>query len=125
LSIRFQADYDLRVAIVEGVRRAEPTIDFRTAHDAGFFGLGDPEVLRRCAQDGRVIVSHDCRTMPAHFRDHLAMGATSPGLIVIPQSCPIGIAVENLLLVWSVFDSCELANRTYHVPALEFHRFVR
>jgi hypothetical protein len=33
LKVRFQADADLRRPIIAGLRRREPTIDFRTAHD--------------------------------------------------------------------------------------------
>src|SRR5262249_36271418 len=34
LRIRFQADADLRRAILKGVKRREPTVEFITAHDA-------------------------------------------------------------------------------------------
>jgi hypothetical protein len=71
LSIRFQADNDLRFAIVKAVRRREPAIDFASAHEAGLEGVGDPELLERAARDERVLVSHDRRTMIKHFRSRL------------------------------------------------------
>ncbi|MBD2488833.1 hypothetical protein [Aulosira sp. FACHB-615] len=43
--IRYQADADLNQAIVTGVLRREPTIDFQTAFAAGLAGVKDPEVL--------------------------------------------------------------------------------
>lgn len=42
---RFQADADLNQKIVAGLRRREPTIDFRTAREGGLIGRPDPEVL--------------------------------------------------------------------------------
>jgi len=38
LSIRFQADNDLKFGIVKAVRRREPTIDFVSAQEAGWMG---------------------------------------------------------------------------------------
>jgi uncharacterized protein (DUF433 family) len=67
MRVRFQADADLDGRILRGLRRATPEINMRTADDAGLVGLGDPEVLRIAADAGRILVSQDRRTMPAHF----------------------------------------------------------
>jgi hypothetical protein len=67
VSIRFLADADLDDAIVRGVRRYEPSIDFKSANDADLQGLSDPEVLEVAAAEGRILVSHDTSTMPVHF----------------------------------------------------------
>lgn len=54
MNIRYQADADLNQAIVTGVLRRKPTIDFQTAFAAGLEGVKDPEVLAIAAQQGRV-----------------------------------------------------------------------
>lgn len=64
MKIRFQADADLRQAIVTAVVRREPTIDVQTAIEAGLPGLEDPEVLAIAAESGRLLVTHDAKTMP-------------------------------------------------------------
>ncbi|MEW6127608.1 MAG: hypothetical protein AB1757_11280 [Acidobacteriota bacterium] len=43
MKIRFQADADLKYAIVAAVLRREPTIDFQTATDAHLEGVTDLE----------------------------------------------------------------------------------
>jgi len=53
MRIRFQADADLKHAIVSGLLRREPMIDFQTATQAGLTGLNDLEVLRVSAREGR------------------------------------------------------------------------
>jgi hypothetical protein len=78
LSIRFQADDDLKFGIVKAVPRSEPAIDFASAREAGLQGVSDPDLLRRAANEGRVLVSHDRRTMLDHFRAHLAAGKKVP-----------------------------------------------
>ena len=51
MTIRFQADADFRRAIVLGVRRREPAIDFRDPHEAGLRGLRDDQVLELAAHE--------------------------------------------------------------------------
>jgi hypothetical protein len=64
LKVRFQADADLRRAIIKGLRRHEPGIDFKAAHDASLDGLDDLTVLAVAASEGRLLVSHDVSTRP-------------------------------------------------------------
>ena len=125
MSIRFQADNDLKFAIVKAVRRREPAIDSASAHEAGLEGVGDPELLERAAVANRVLVSHDRRTMLNHFRDRLAVGKASPGLLVVSQDAPIGPVVESLMVLWSVSDPAELRDQAYHLPSLIRHVFPR
>lgn len=94
MTIRFQADADLRRAIVLGVRRRQPGIDFRDAYEAGLRGLNDDQVLELAALENRVLVSHDQKTMPYHFARFVA-SRTSPGLLIIPQRVSISLAIEG------------------------------
>lgn len=64
MNVSYQADADLNQAIVTGVLRQEPTIDFQTALAAGLEGVKDSEVLAIAAQQRRILVSHDRKTMP-------------------------------------------------------------
>ena len=68
----FLADADLNRAIVCGVQRREPTIDFMAAQAASLEGMPDSDVLAVAAREGRILVSHDFGTMPHHFRDCVA-----------------------------------------------------
>jgi hypothetical protein len=64
LSIRFQADNDLKRIIVDATLRLAPRIDFQTAQAARLDNLDDEAVLRLVASQSRILVSHDKRTMP-------------------------------------------------------------
>jgi hypothetical protein len=107
---RFQADADFNQRIVAGTVRREPAIDFRTADEAGLRGLLDPEILARTAADGRVLVSHDRKTMPHHFGELLSRGS-APGVLIFPQYLPIGVVVEELVLIWAATDASEWIDR--------------
>ena len=50
MKVRFLADADLNEAIVSGVLRREPSLDFLTAHASGLRRMTDPEVLALAAE---------------------------------------------------------------------------
>ena len=125
MSIRFQADNDLKFGIVKAVRRREPTVDFRSAREAGLDGVPDPVLLDRAAAEGRVLVSHDRRTMIDHFRDHLAAGKSSPGLLIVSQGSAISDVVEAVLYVRALSDPAELLDQAYYLPSISRHYFTR
>jgi hypothetical protein len=102
VSIRYQADNDLNQSIVAAVFRKEPAIDFQTAQKAHLDSLHDMAVLRRAAAEGRILVTHDKRTMPRYLAAFLEQGNNSPGVfVVIPQDAPLRSVVESLILIWA------------------------
>ncbi len=106
MSIRFQADADLNHIIVKATLRREPGIDFQIAHVANLAGVGDQEVLALAAQAGRVLVTHDRKTMPKNFAEFI-VHTSSSGVVVIPQKLPVRAAVEDLLLIWTASEAEE------------------
>jgi hypothetical protein len=111
---RFQADADFNQRIVLGLRRREPAIDFRDAR-GGLIGVADSTVLRMAAEWGRILVSHDRRTMPWHFERFLE-SHSSPGVILVSQELDIGAAIEDLLIIWAASDAEEWRNQLGYVP---------
>jgi predicted nuclease of predicted toxin-antitoxin system len=100
MKIRYQADADLNEDIVSGVQRRAPEIDFQTADELELANLPDPDVLALAAQDGRILVTHDRRTMPTHFGRFIENNK-SPGLIVVSQKTEILSAIDDLILIWA------------------------
>lgn len=102
-------------AIGRGLRRREPSIDFRAAAGVIPDGAPDLDVLRVAAEAGRVLVSRDVGTMPGHFADFIQQ-QKSPGLLLIPSQRPIGNVIEGLLLVWMIWTEEELRNQARWLP---------
>jgi len=125
LRLRFQADNDLRFGIVKAVRRREPAVDFASALEAGLDGVPDPVLLDRAAAEGRVLVSHDRRTMIDHFRDHLAARKSSPGVLIVSQGSAIGEVVDALVLLWALSEPAELQDQVHYVPSISRHFFTQ
>ena len=115
MQVTFQADADLDGRILRGLRRVSSKIDFRTATDVGLEGLQDPEVLRIAAESGRILVSQDRRTMPAHFARFKA-GNGSPGVILLREAIAISTAIDELFLIWVASEAEEWTNRLVWIP---------
>lgn len=98
MKLRFQADNDLDQRIVIATRRLNPAIDFQTATARSLHHIPDPEVLALAAGEGRVVVSHDRRTLPIHLRQFITL-QSSPGLIIVSQRLAVGRAAELLHLL--------------------------
>jgi hypothetical protein len=112
---RFQADADFNRKIILGLRRREAAMDFQDAHAGRVIGLPDIEVLSIAAEAGRILVSHDRSTMPAHFAQFSAT-RHSPGLIIVDQDLDIGRSIEELLLIWAATDIEEWQDTVGYVP---------
>lgn len=115
MRIKFLADVNLSAAIVEAVLRLEASIDFQTHKIAALDSKTDPEVLRIAAESGRLLVTHDRNTMPAHFRRFIRQ-QNSPGIIVIPQRMRVKFVAEDLLLMWAASDPEEWQNTAVYFP---------
>jgi hypothetical protein len=115
VKLRFQADADLNESIVKGVLRREPTIDFKTATAARLRSLPDVDVLTNAAEEGRVLVSHDRKTMPRAFGDFIR-AKPSPGVILVSQKTDVLSVIEWLVLAWTVTEAAEWENRIFTIP---------
>ena len=114
--IRFLADADLNERIVDGCLRREPTMNFLSANQAHLRGVPDPKVLALAADENRILVSHDSQTMPRQFGDFLQAHGSSPGVLIVPQGLPVGVAIEELVTIWGASDAEEWENRIVRIP---------
>ncbi|HEY7343518.1 MAG TPA: DUF5615 family PIN-like protein [Ktedonobacterales bacterium] len=113
---RFLADENFDFVIVQGLRLRQPQVDILTAPQAGIPGFPDPAVLAFAAQQDRILITHDKRTMPDHFATFLAEGNQSPGIMLVSRKVVIGQAIEALLLVWEASSHEEWRNLIMRQP---------
>ena len=90
-------------------------MDFRDAREGGLIDVADPDVLRISSEAGRILVSHDRRTMPGHLARFLE-NRSSAGVIIVAQDLDIGAAVEDFLLIWATTAAEEWRDRLGFIP---------
>jgi predicted nuclease of predicted toxin-antitoxin system len=115
MKVSYQADADFNEDIVSGVLRRVPEIDFQTAYEAALESLTDLEVLALAAQEGRILVTHDRRTMPAHFGQFIKNNQ-SPGLLIVSQKAVLLSVIEDLILIWTASEAEEYVNSIRTLP---------
>ncbi len=113
---RFLADNDLNDAIVQGVLRREPTVEFVRLRELRLEALADPAVLQFAAESPWIIVSHDVNTMTAAAFSRLAAGQPINGLLLVHQSSSLGLVIESLILIWSASDAEEWGGQVRFLP---------
>ena len=114
MKVKFQADNDLDRAIVRGVLRRRPSVDFRSEPLAG---VDDLTVLQVAAQQTRILVSHDISSMPAALAAYRRTGR-SPGVLLVPQLWPLADTIEQLVVVWELSEASEWVDRICYLPTL-------
>jgi hypothetical protein len=116
--VKFLADASLHDGIVSGCLRREPAIDFLSANEASLQRVPDPDVLALAAQQDRIVVTSDLRTMPGHFGDYLEAHGHSPGVFLVKQGARLAEVIDELVMVWAASDADEWRDRIIEIPQL-------
>ena len=93
------ADENFNNDIVRGLVRRRPDLDIARTQDAGLSGAEDPPVLEWAAQENRMLFTHDVTTITKYAYERVREGKRMPGVFEVSRSVPIGVAIEDILLI--------------------------
>ena len=62
-------------------------------------GVSDPEILEWAAQADRIVLTHDVATMITFAYERIQADLPMPGLFEISRRVPIGLAIEEIILI--------------------------
>lgn len=116
MTVRFVTDEHIARGLISGLQRECDDIDIVRVQDVGLRTMDDPAILQWAADEGRVLITHDVRTMPDCANQRVASALPMPGVFVVPTVLPIGVAIAELALVAAASDSEEWANRVVYLP---------
>src|SRR5262245_62765330 len=102
--------------ILRALLRRAPGFDVRTVQSAGLVGADDPTVLEWAACEGRILLTHDVRTMTRFAYERVVRSEPMPGVIEVRSRAPIGEVVEDLLLVVACSTPDDFRDRVFYVP---------
>jgi hypothetical protein len=97
--LRLAADENFHNHILRGLRRHRPGLDVVRVQDTELYGKDDPAVLEWAADEGRVLLTHDVKTVPKYAYERVAAGRPMPGVFIVPRLVPLGQAIEEILVV--------------------------
>jgi hypothetical protein len=113
---RFLVDEDFNNDIVRGLLRRVLDLDLVRVQDMGMRGADDDAVLDAAASDGRVLLTHDISTLIGQAHERVRLGQSMTGVIAVAQSVPVGVAIEDLVLVAECSSSEEWRDQVRHIP---------
>jgi hypothetical protein len=97
--IRFVADENFDDNILDALRGRPELFDLVRVQDVGLRALSDPAILAWAAEQARIVLTHDKKTMPGFAFDRVRNGQAMPGVIIAAQSLGIGRTVVDLVLI--------------------------
>ena len=114
--LRLLIDQDLDHVILRGLLLRVPNLDVITAHQAGLSNVSDPNLIAWAAEEERIIITHDRRTMPYHAANRLARAEKVAGIIVVSRQLPVSQVINDLEIIVSCSDMIEWENVIKHLP---------
>lgn len=113
---RFLADENIDPDLVLGLRRRVDDIDILRVQDVGLRTVGDPEILQWAADEGRILISHDLKTIPGFAGERLIAGLPMPGVILLRSSLSIAQAIDEIAAIAGASDAEEWINQIAYLP---------
>lgn len=92
----FLADENFEFPVLEQLALRNPDWNILSALDAGLRTMPDAVVLAWAAQERRILLTHDIRTMVPEAYERIGASASVPGVIYVPARLDPGRAVTGI-----------------------------
>jgi len=80
------------------------------------FSADDPSILLWAERQGRILITEDKSTMPAHLATHLDEGRHCPGVFMLRPGTRVPDLLEFFVLVAYASQSAEWRDRIEYIP---------
>ena len=98
--------------------RHEPSLTVLAVGDEGAppKSTPDPEILVWCEQNQFSLITNNRESMPQHLSDHIAAGHHVPGIFTINRRVPMGLIIDELILIAGASDENEYMDEIKYLP---------
>jgi Domain of unknown function (DUF5615) len=114
--LRLAADENFNMHVINGIVRRLPDADILRVQDAGLTGADDPTVLEWAANQERVLLTHDVNTLTASAYERTARGLPMPGVFEVSLAVPIGIAIDEIIMLIECSIAGEWEGQVNYLP---------
>ncbi len=97
--LRFVTDENFDGHILHGLLQRNQGVDVVRVQDTVLLGADDPTVLDWAAREGRVLLTHDVRTMIDYAYARVIAGQAMPGIVAVSRSVSKRQAIADILLL--------------------------
>jgi hypothetical protein len=114
--MRFAADENFDGRILNGLRARLPELDIVRVQDTEMYRSTDDKLLSWLADEGRILLTHDVRTMPRYVYERVRTGQPVVGVIEVHKAMPIGAALDALELAIGAGKPEDFENQVKYLP---------
>jgi hypothetical protein len=114
--IRFLADDHFYGRILRGLFRTRERLDVTRAQDTGLSGASDEKLLEWAADNNRLILTHDKRTMPRFVHERLDSGLHTSGVFIVKTRASIGRCINDIRLIAECSEDAEWQDQIVYLP---------
>src|SRR5438105_14604057 len=115
-SLRLATDENFDHDILRELLRQRPDLDLLRVQEVGLLHADDPVILQWAAQEDRILLTHDKKTMTKYAYDRLRADQPMPGVLVVNREAAIGKIVEDILTQLEASLAGEWEGQVKYVP---------
>jgi Domain of unknown function (DUF5615) len=114
--IRLLIDVNVDHDILRGLNLRLPNLDALTAQEVGLSKTPDPALLAWAAEQNRILLTHDLKTIPKFAYDRVRAALPMPGVWAVPDLLPVGQAIEELVFLLECSHPDDSENLVQYLP---------
>jgi hypothetical protein len=114
--LRLASDGDVKGSILRGLFLRQPDIDLVRVQDVGLRTASDPVILEWAAAHGRILISHDRKTMTKYAYERVRSRLPLPGVFLIRKRTSIGGIIDEIVTVYECSNQDEWKDRVTFLP---------
>jgi hypothetical protein len=116
VKVRFLADENVDSDIVLGLKRRVDDVDIVRVQDVGLRTQDDPTILQWAANEGRVLVSHDLKTIPDFAFERVAPRLAMPGVFLAAKALAMAVVIDELALIAEASNAEDWVGKVVYLP---------
>ncbi len=113
--MRFLTDENFNGEVLDELLRLMPDLDVIRVQDTEIFQAEDSVVLAWAADHGRILLTHDIKTLVGDANARIAAGLTMPGILAIRSMTSVGKAVKELHTLIGSAEASDFENYVFFV----------
>lgn len=114
--MRFASDENFNGHILKAIQVRLPDVDIVRVQDTNMYQASDPELLEWLADENRILLTHDVKTIPGYVYERIYAGLPVPGVIEVRESVSMGQILDELEVLMGAGTPEDFENIIYYIP---------
>lgn len=113
---RFAADENFHGDVLAGLFRSIPGIDVIRIQDTEIYQRPDSKVLEWTAQQDRILLTRDRKSMPDFVYERVRQGLPMPSVVILSSELGVREAIDELVMLIECTCDDEWQNLIFYLP---------